>query len=79
MCTVINLNHTQSHSVENTNTMDNYLNDTSAFTELSKRSDDEDEEALLNGDRTDVWDETLESYSDEEQSYTEFKTDDDNV
>ena len=59
--------------------MDNYLNDTSSFTELSERSDDEDEEAFQNGDRTDVWDETLESYSDEEHSDTEFDTDDDNV
>ena len=79
MCTVINLNHTQSYSVGNTNTMDNSLNDTSAFTELSERSDDEDKEAFLIDYRTDVLDETLESYSDEEQSDTEFDTDDDNV
>ena len=59
--------------------MDNSLNDTSAFTELSERSDDEDEKAFLNGDRTDVWDETLESYSDEEQADTEFDTDVDNI
>ena len=43
MCTVINSNHTQSYSVGNTNTMDNSLNDTSAFTEFSESSDDEEE------------------------------------
>ena len=59
--------------------MDNSLNDTSEFTELSERSDDEDKKAFLNGDITDVWNEPLESYSDEEQSDTEFDTDDDNV
>ena len=64
MCTVIKENQTQSHSVENINTMNNYLNDTSLFTESSERSDDEDEEAFLSGYRTDVWDKTLESYSD---------------
>ena len=79
MCTVINSNHTQSHLVVNTKTMDNSLNDTSSFTEQSELSDDEDEEAFLNGDRTDVWSETLEYYSDEEQSDTEFDTYDDNV
>ena len=36
--------------------MDNSLNDTSPFTELSERSDDEDEEDFLSGDRTECVD-----------------------
>ena len=46
---------------------------------MSEHYDDEGEEAFLNGDRTDFWDKTLESYSKEEQYDTEFDTDDDNV
>ena len=39
--------------------------DDNIFTELPMRSDDKDKEAFINGDRPDVWDETLGSYSDE--------------
>ena len=50
--------------------------DYTVLTKLTRRSDDEDEEAFLNGDRTDVWDETLGYHYDEEQYDCEFDKND---
>ena len=50
--------------------------DDTVFTKLPTRSDGDDEEAFINVDRTYVWDKTLGSYSDKEQSDCELDTND---